>query len=402
MVWPFGKKPENSVTNRTDSWEVLRGLADPFRQKTINEKTAMQVSAVYACVRLIAGAISTLPCQIYKNQGGDRQRIDHDYWWLLNERANPAWSAATFWEFCTIQFLLRGDAISYIQRDRSGKIIGFFPVSRDCVRIEKKSPIDPRESYRLQYYFSIGGKVFGADQDDVLHFAGFGFNGEHSYSVIEWGARQATTIASAADEHAKSHFESGGQPHLVVKTAGKMGEEQQKAFIAAWNRKYGGAKINGTPLILTEGLGIEELAISAKDSQLLESRQWQVIDIARAFGVPPFMIGETTSSTSWGSGIEQMTIAFRIYTTGPHIERIQQELNAKLFQRAGNFVEFDQRGIMTSDHKSRAEYYKAALGGTQNPAWMTPNEVRKLENLPQLPEFDRPMAQPAEPETTKK
>jgi HK97 family phage portal protein len=145
------------------------------------------------------------------------------------------------------------------------------------------------------------------------------------------------------------------------------------------------------PLILTEGLDIKELSLSARDQQLLESRQWQVIDITRAFGVPPHMIGETTNASSFGTGIEHMGIGFQIYTTGPHTKRWQQELNYKLVPWGSNrIIEFDQRALLQSDHKGRAEYYKAALGGTQNPAWMTPNEVRKLENLPQDDRFEQP------------
>lgn len=386
MIWPFRKKstPIQAVKNESsDSWSILRGLFDTNRVAgaTVSPETAMRVSAVYSCVRLIAGAIAETPIHVYRKTPDNRQRIDHDYWWLLNERPCAPWSAAQFWEWVVWQVLLRGDAVCYLDRNREGKVVNIIPFSRSHVRIQKLHA-DPRKPYRLVYFFQTDRGAFGADQDDVLHFTGFGYNGERSMSVIEWGARTSTGIAISANEYAGSYFENGGQPHHVVKTAGKMGEAQQQAFRDAWNAKYGGNKINGLPLILTEGLDISELTMTAKDAQLLESRQWQVIDIARAFGVPPHMVGEMTGSTSWGSGIEQIAIGFRIYTTSPHMKRFQQELNHKLFQRAGTFVEFDERGIMKSDHKSRAEYYKAALGGTQNPAWMTQEEVRKLENLP--------------------
>ena len=222
----------------------------------------------------------------------------------------------------------------------------------------------------------------------MLHFPGFGFDGVRGMSVIQWGARSSIGIAISADDYVRSSFDSGGQPQQVVKAAGKMGESQQQAFLSAWREKYSGSRVSGVPLILTEGLDIAELSMTAKDAQLLESRQWQVVDIARAFGVPNHMINETTGSTSWGSGIEQLGIGFRTYTTSPHERRMTQELNRKLFLKAGTAVEFDSRGLMQSDHAARANYYKAGLGGTQNPAWLTPNEVRKLENLPALDDGD--------------
>ena len=380
----FRKKTVENQSESPDSWNILRGLflSPTVAGAVVSPETAMRVSAVYGCVRLIAGAIAETPIHFYRKIDGQRQRFDHDYWWLFNERPCPTFSAASFWEWIVWQVLLRGDSICYLDRNRDGKVINVLPFPRSQVKITKKVSPDPRKPDRLTYYFQTKNGAFGADQDDVLHFSGFGFDGEKSMSVIEWGARSSTGIAISANDYAGSYFETGGQPHHVIKTQGKMTEAQQKALRDAWLAKYGGNKISGVPLILTEGLDVSELTMTAKDAQLLESRQWQVIDIARAFGVPPHMVGEMTGSTSWGSGIEQLFIGFNIFTTAPHMKRFQQELNFKLFQRAGTFCEFDTRGMMKSDHKSRAEYYKTALGGTQNPAWMTQDEVRKLENLP--------------------
>lgn len=370
----------------TGSWEILHGIFESgsrFAGQLVNTQTAMRLSAVYACVRLIAGAISTLPVHIYERVGDERVRVDHDYWWLLNEQPVPAYSAPAMWEWIVAQILLRGDGLALMQRNRAGAVTAIIPLDRTKVQI---APAGTDRAPRLKYFIQTDAGAFGADQDDVLHFPGFGFDGTKSMSVIEWGARQATGIGIAADEFAGTFYAQGAQPQHVIKAAGKMTEAQQQALREAWALKYSGKGPNGIPLILTEGLDLSQLTMTAKDAQLLESRQWQVIDIARAFGVPPFMIGEMEKSTSWGSGIEQMGIGFVTYTLAPHLRRLQAELNRKLFHTARYFAEFNVTGLLRGDHTARANYFKAALGGTQNPAWMTQNEVRHLENLPAHPD----------------
>jgi HK97 family phage portal protein len=147
--------------------------------------------------------------------------------------------------------------------------------------------------------------------------------------------------------------------------------------------KYQGNGPNGIPLVLTEGLDVKELSMTAADAQLIETRKWQVSDIARAFGVPEHMIGSTEKSTSWGTGLEEMGQGFVDYTLAPHITRLENELNRKLFKRGANYVRVNLDGLMRGNATARAGYYKAALGGTQNAAWMTPNEVREIESLPE-------------------
>jgi HK97 family phage portal protein len=128
-----------------------------------------------------------------------------------------------------------------------------------------------------------------------------------------------------------------------------------------------------------------------EDAQLIETRKYEKADICTAFGVPPIMIGDNEKTTSWGTGIEQITIGFVRYTLKPHLVRWEEELNRKLFLKAGQFVEFDVNGLLRGDTKAQADYYKAALGGPgSGPGWMSVNEVRRLENLPALPDSDQP------------
>jgi len=401
-IWPFGKKSERSerieptfansieFTDVPSSDVVRMGEIFNFGQGTaagvsVTEYTAMQVSAVYACVRLISGAIAQMPCQTYQRQDdGSRLAVRHDYWWLLNEQPCALFTAASMWEYATGQVLLRGDAFVLINRKSP-----YSPIVDSLLPLKHTQVTVKRIDGRLRYYVAdeIDGKAgyFAVDQDDMLHFPGCGFDGCRSYSVIGHAARQAIGTAIQADQFAGSFYGSGAHLQYVVKAPAAMSVEQQDNFRQAFLAKYGqGQGVNGAPLILTEGLDIEPLSMNAADAQLMEARKFQVIDIARAFGVPPFMIGETEKSTSWGSGIEQMGTGFAIYTLGPHLRRFEQELNRKLFRTSRNFVEFNRDGLTQGDLKTQAEYFKAALGGTQNPAWMTQNEIRKLKNLPPI------------------
>ncbi len=386
-----GNITEGETVSSSDSIKMFEIFGDPRTTSgaVVNEKTAMRVSAVYASVSLIAGSIAQLPLPIYERGSDDRKRVDHPYWWLLNEEFAANWTATAAWEFLSTQVLLRGDGIAYLSRNRAGQVQSIIPWPRDRVSIVEQPRQNSRSPKRLQYTFHDELGYFTVDQADVLHLPGFGFNGVNSMSVIQWGARNGIGIALQGDEHAGKFFSEGGKPEVAVTTDGKMSPDQQADFRTAWVAKYGGIQGNRRiPLILTEGLKVEELTMSAVDQQLLESRQWQVIDVARAFGVPPHMIGETTKSTSWGSGIEQMYIGFVRLTLRPHLQRFKHELNRKLFSTPRYFVEHNVDGLMAGDSKAQSVYFGRALGGPGAQGWMTINEVRRLKNLPPVPDGD--------------
>ena len=350
----------NSLTlDSAELYELLAGVP-AASGVTVNEVSAMRVTAVYACVRLIAGAIASLPLTVYRRTEQGRERVRNDLWWLLNEQPCPAVSAAVFWEYLLAQMLLSGDALAEIERGRGGAICALIPLDSRSVGIRS---IDGR----LRYEFYRDGQWLGRDQDDILHIPGFGFDGTRGMSVIRHAAREAIGLALAAEGFSSRFFASGAHPDVALNA--------------------------NLPIVLTEGTDLKEVTLSAQDSQLIEARRFQVADIARAFGVPPHMVGETDKSTSWGSGIEQQGIGFVQYTLAPHLNRIEQEINRKCFRTERLFVEFNVEGLLRGDSKARAEYYTRALGGTQNPAWMTPNEIRRLENLPPMEGGDR-LAQP--------
>lgn len=348
----------------------------------VTATSAMRVSAVAASTRLIAGAVATLPLHVYQRTDSGRERVDDaPLWWLLNEQPTPRYSAATHWEQVVSTVLLRGDPCSFIGRSPLGEPREIVPLPWEGVKIELDEATN-----RLKYFVQDGYRTFGVDQDDMLHFPGFGFNGIRSMSVLQWGARNAAGSALAMDEYAGRFFAGGAHPSIILNVPGKMSPDAVTQLQKAFADKYSGVdNSHKLPLVLTEGVKHEALSINADDAQLLEARKFTVVDIARAFGVPPHMIGETSASTSWGSGIEAMGQAFVRYTLQPHLVRIEQELNRKLFRTSRRFVEFNREALLEGDSKAQADYFKAALGGPgSGPGWMKVDEVRKIKNLPPI------------------
>ncbi|KFE51126.1 phage portal protein [Pseudomonas syringae] len=377
----------------------------------VTTETAKRSAAVYACCRLIAGAVALLPLPIYeRTEAGGRKKADHDLWWLLNESPYPTLTACSFWEWMIASMLLRGDGLAQIVRDRNGRPVRFMPLPRECVDIVKVGDT-------LHYYVSDDGKYYGLQAEDVLHFPGFGFDGTKGESVIRYAARQAVGTALAADEFAGEFFSNGASPSMVITYPEGISPDaaQQEQLRNQFTERYVGRNNHHKPMLLVNGGDVRPVSLSAEDAQLLETRKFQVVEIARAFGAPPHMIGETSASTSWGTGIEQMSIGFVRYTLGPHLRRIEQELNRKLWPRSLRyFTEFNRDGLLAGDSKTEADVIGKSLGGPGAQGWMTVNEARRLKNLPPVeggdalplsvatkpPATNKPEAQPDEPDST--
>lgn len=373
-------RPAASATQISfDQWQAYFAGSVSDAGPVISDRTAMSVSAVYSCVGLISGALAGLPLNVYRETDAGRQRIKPDLWYLLNQEASPMWSAASFWEYISWSRLLHGDGYARIIRPgpKLPGIVGFEPVHPLSVQAIVNGN-------RLVYTLTRDdGSPEIVDQDDMLHFTSPGFDGRRSLSPIQYALRNPVGIAIASDQYSASFFRNGARPDFAITSPVPLTDEKIKQLRESWVARYGGATNSHLPAVLTHGMGVTELTMSAEDSQLIATRAFQVEDIARIFGVPPFMIGYTEKTTSWGAGVEQMGIAFVKYTLQRHLTKIEQEINRKVFRmgrNARNFVEFNVDGLMRGDSKSRAEYYRAALGGSAGPGWMTQDEVRALEN----------------------
>lgn len=383
--WIGGTDAPQNATYSSDVLDAFGVGPSSAAGVAINSSSAMRVSAVYACVQRIAGAVASLPIHTYARGEKGRERVDlFPLWWILNETPTARYTAAALWEKVIADILLRGDSFVFIKRDSFGKVKEFVPLPHQCVQV-KETPRGKREGGALEYAVSDpAAGTYGVDDFDMLHFPGLGFDGVRSMSVISWAARNAAGTALAMDEYAGKFFAGGAHPSIVLQTDGKMNADQIAKLQSAFANKYSGVdNAHKLPLVLTEGLKADALSISAHDAQLLEARRFQVVDIARAFGVPPHMIGETSAATSWGSGIEAMSRGFVTYTLQPHLIRIEQEINRKLWpKREKYFVEFNRDALLEGDSAAQAAYFRAALGGPGTGCgWMTVDEIRKIKNL---------------------
>lgn len=367
--------------NTDEFGQFIRGGIASGTGMVVNEKTAMKVSAVYASVGLIGGAIASIPLPVFRDEVTGRVRdraqpIDS----LLNKRPHTNYSAAVFWESLSASLLLNGDGFARIVRPgRFGaKIIGFDWYSTKNVEVED-------DNGQMIYILRRNGKTEAVLPDDMIHIPGPGFDGLRGMSQIKFVLSNAAGVALAADEYSASFFKNGARPDFAIEVPGNPGEEQRDLFRREWSERYSGIGNNHLPAILAGGAKVHEVTMNAEDAQLITTRQFQVEDIARIFGVPPHMIGHTAASTSWGAGIEQMSIGFVKYTLSRHLIKIEQELNAKCFSETDKyFVEFNTAGLERGDYKTRMEGYRIAAGRAGEPGWMTVNEIRKLENQPPI------------------
>jgi HK97 family phage portal protein len=356
----------------------------------VNERTAMCVSSVYACTALIGGAISSCPFNLFNVTKDGPERVDEysqnavaDLWWLLNVQPHPAISAAVFWEYVGWSLLLHGDFFAPILRNgNSPRAAGFLPIHPRNVQVFPD--LETGTGWPPKYFVQqMNGELKQIPYDDIIHIPGIGFDGLRGMSVIKYAAKQAIGTALAAEEFSAKFFGNGAKPDFALKSPEDLSPEAVATLRATWQSRYGGAANSHLPAILTGGLELAELTMNAEDAALIATRQFQVIDIARIFGVPPHMIGETEKASSWGTGIEAMGIGFVKYTLQRHLTKIEQEFNRKLFAptRARTYGCFDVEGLLRGDSKSRAEYYRAALGGSAGPGWMAQNEIRTAEGL---------------------
>lgn len=380
------RRDEAKVSNQAQySSDVMEAFGVAPSGTTVSATSAMRVSAVAACVAKIAGAIVSMPIHEYSLDGGEipARMPRSDLWYLLNEQPSQQYTAASMWEGVSMAQLLRGDAFALLRWRMNGTIREILPLPWGCV-----SPIrTPGEGVRYYVNSPAHGISTWFDPSDILHFPGLGFDDAtmRSMSVIQFGARTAIGNALAMDEYSGKFFEGGAHPSIILQADARMNETQISALQAAFNNRYSGlANAHRLPMVLTEGLTAKELSLSAEDAQLLEARKFQVMDIARAFGVPGFMINESTGSTSWGSGLETNGRAFVQYTLQTWLRKIEQELNRKLYPRNnGRFLEFYREALYETDIKAQGEYFRSALGGPgAGDGWMSIDEVRRRQRMP--------------------
>ncbi len=390
VKWKFWERsgisaasPENPTTSLSNpaTW-----LAEAFGATvsdagvSVNEHTSMKASAVYACVTLIAKAIGSLPLKVYRRkQNGDSVEVpDTLPYYLLHDEPNPVMTSCVWREFLAANVLLGGNAYAVIGRNKANQVLDLFPVHARAVT---PSRVDGRNQYAVRL---PDGSEEIVDQSDMLHVPGLGFDGLSGKSVITWAARQAVGLALATEQHGSRIFSNGAKLGVVLKHPKTLSKPAADRLAIQFEQQHVGLSNVAKTLILEEGIDVSNVSMNNEDAQFLETRRFQVEDIARFFGVPPHMIGHTEKQSSWGTGVEQQTLGFLIFTLLPWLTRFEQEFNRKLFPRSPFYAQFKVQGLMRGDSKARSEYYAS---GHQN-GWLTTNEIRKAEDLEPVPGGD--------------
>ena len=384
--WFSGKnQPENAYKDVVSEERAIELLFGGYGVPTtsgmvVNEQTAMRISVVYRCVSLIAGTIASLPCEIYRYKDGKSELAeDHPAYWLLHDEPNPLMSANTFWKNFIWWALMRGNGYGLIGRTGLGAPMGVALIKPSSTTIDLSA-----DKTRMIYTVTLDtGEQRRFDQSDVMHYPFIGWDGKQGRSPLEC-AKEAIGLAAAAQEFNERFFSQGNAADIAMEFPGNVNDDQMRRILEVYARNRSGLEKQRLPLVSTGGATIKRLDFDAEKSQLVDARNFQVEDICRFYGVPPHMVGHTSKSTSWGTGIEEQTLGFVKFTLRDILKGLEQEVNRKLLRSSRFYCKFNLDALLRADSKGRSEFYKAAVGGTQSPGFMTVNEVRALENLPPL------------------
>lgn len=348
--------------------------------KSVNERTAMQTTAVYSCVRILAEAVAQLPLHVYayKEDGGKEIKHDHPLYYLLHDEPNPEMTSFVFRETLMSHLLIWGNAYAQIIRDGAGRVLGLYPLLPDKMEVERD------ERGNLYYIYSRdtdenpnfkGSGQFVLKAEDVLHIPGLGFDGLIGYSPIAM-AKNTVGMTLACEEYGASFFANGANPGGVLEHPGVLKDPSKVR--ESWNSVYRGSNNAHKIAVLEEGMKYQQIGIPPEEAQFLETRKFQVNEIARLFRVPPHMVGDLEKSSF--SNIEQQSLEFVKYTLEPWVIRWEQALQRALLlpgEKGKYFIKFNLDGLLRGDYQSRMNGYSV---GRQN-GWLSANDIREMENL---------------------
>ena len=343
--------------------------------KSVTAQTAIQLSTVYACVRVISETVASLPLGVYEaTNDGNLKAGDHPLYRLIHDEPNAEMTSFVFREVMLAHLLLYGNSYSQIIRSGKNTVVGLYPLLPDHMDVDRDS------KGNLTYtYTTSDGKTVVIKPQDILHIPGLGFDGIIGYSPIAL-EKNAIGLGIASEEYGSKFFSNGARPSGILTHPNTV--KNPKAVRESWNSAYGGSSNSNRVAILEEGMTFTPLSIPNNEAQFLETRKFQVDEICRIFRVPPHLVGNLEHATF--SNIEHQSIDFAVHTIRPWLVRIEQSMNRALFtdQEKGRFyVQFNIDGLMRGDYKSRMEGYAIAR---QN-GWMSANDIRALENQNPIP-----------------
>ena len=376
-------KSRDKPQNRTAGSAYTFYMGGSTSGKAVTERSAMQMTAVYSCVRILAEAVAGLPLHLYKytDNGGKEKALDHPLYRLLHDEPNPEMSSFVFRETLMTHLLLWGNAYAQVIRNGKNEVIALYPL------MPNKMTVDRDERGQLYYSYNRGqDEAIKSKEDtvilrpsDVLHIPGLGFDGLVGYSPIAM-AKNAIGMAIACEEYGAKFFANGATPGGVLEHPGTIKDPQRVR--ESWQAAFGGSSNSNKVAVLEEGMKYTPISISPEQAQFLETRKFQINEIARIFRVPPHMVGDLEKSSF--SNIEQQSLEFVKYTLDPWVVRWEQSIQRSLLspeEKKDYFVKFNVEGLLRGDYQSRMNGYAI---GRQN-GWMSANDIRELENLDRIP-----------------
>jgi HK97 family phage portal protein len=343
--------------------------------KTVNERTAMATSAVYACVRVLSETIASLPLHVYRRTGqGKEKAIEHNLYYLLHDEPNPEMTSFVFRETLMGHLLLWGNAYAQIIRDGRGRVIGLYPLLPDRMEVGRTKEGD------LYYRYLKEGREYLLRREEVLHVPGLSFDGLVGCSPIAM-AKNAIGMALATEEYGSRLFANDARPSVVLEHPGLLKDPEK--IRDSWNKIYRGSENAHKVAVLEEGMSVKTLSMPPEQAQFLETRKFQIEEICRIFRVPPHLVANLERATF--SNIEHQSISFVVHTIRPWLVRLEQAFNKSLFtgrEKGELFTSFVVDGLLRGDYESRMKGYAI---GIQN-GFMSPNDIRSLENMNPIPE----------------
>lgn len=382
----FKSRDHPKIDNRTVGSSYSFYMGGSSAGKNVNERSAMQMTAVYSCVRILAEAVAGLPLHLYryKEDGGKERAIDNNLYHLLHDEPNKEMSSFIFRETLMTHLLLWGNAYAQIIRNGKGEVVALYPL------MPNKMQVDRNENGELYYIYTrssdeaktMEGVTVYLTPRDVLHIPGLGFDGLVGYSPIAM-AKNAIGLSIATEEYGAKFFANGAAPSGVLEHPGTIKDPSR--LRENWNSTFGGSANSGKVAVLEEGMKYTPISISPEQAQFLETRKFQIDEIARIFRVPPHMVGDLEKSSF--SNIEQQSLEFVKYTLDPWVIRWEQSLSRALLnedEKRKYFFKFNLEGLLRGDYESRMSGYAVAR---QN-GWMSANDIRELENMDKIPAED--------------
>ena len=383
-LFGFGQARDKPVDKAADAgYSFLFGRTTSG--KPVNERTAMQTTAVYACVRILAEAVASLPLHVYEYQddGGKKLVHDHPLYYLLHDEPNPEMTSFVFRETLMSHLLIWGNAYAQIIRDGAGRVLGLYPLLPDKMEVQRDDKgniyyVYSRNSDENPTFKEYGNIKLKAE--DVLHIPGLGFDGLIGYSPIAM-AKNAVGMTLACEEYGASFFANGANPGGVLEHPGVLKDPSKVK--ESWNSVYRGVSNAHKIAVLEEGMKYQQIGIPPEEAQFLETRKFQINEIARLYRIPPHMVGDLDKSSF--SNIEQQSLEFVKYTLDPWVIRWEQSLQRSLLlpgEKGKYFIKLNVDGLLRGDYQSRMNGYAV---GRQN-GWFSANDIREMENMNPIPD----------------